>query len=178
MNYLDIAIGILLLFGIIKGISRGLFVELASLIAIIAAIYGATHFSDYAGNYIAKQVNWEEKYIKLTAFALTFLLIIIGVSALGKVLTKIASLAALGLVNKLLGAVFGFLKMAFIASAIIMFLGPINSNLNIVKKETIENSLLYDKVAAFAPLILPAIMKEYDKNKDKFKKSETEYEEA
>ena len=80
MNYLDIILGILLLYGLVKGFMKGLFVELASLIAIVAAIYGATHFSDYIGNHLAKSVSWEPQYIKLTAFALTFIGILIVVS--------------------------------------------------------------------------------------------------
>ena len=163
MNYLDIILGILLLYGLAKGFMRGLFVELASLIAIIAAIYGATHFSDYAGNHLAKSVSWEPQSIKLAAFAITFIAILVIVSLLGKIFTKIANFAALGIINKLLGAAFGFLKMAFIASAVIMFVGPLNNTLEIVKKETINQSILYSKVAAFAPLILPKIMKEINK---------------
>jgi len=162
MNYLDIILGILLLYGLVKGVMKGLFIELASLIAIIAAIYGATHFSNYIGGYLAKTVSWEPQYIKLTAFALTFIVILIIVSLLGRVLTKVANFAALGLVNKLLGAAFGFLKMAFIGSAVIMFVGPLNNSLEIVKKQTIKQSILYSKVAAFAPLILPKIMKEFN----------------
>jgi len=99
----------------------------------------------------------------LTAFALTFIAILIIVSLLGKALTKIANFAALGIVNKLLGAAFGFLKMAFIASAAIMFIGPLSKNLGIIKKETIEQSIIYGKVAKFAPLVLPKIMKEFNK---------------
>ncbi|WP_010181963.1 CvpA family protein [Aquimarina agarilytica] len=167
MNYLDIILGILLLYGLVKGVMKGLFVELSSLIALIAGIYGATHFSDYAGNFLEKSVTWEPQYTKLAAFAITFVVIILAVSALGKILTKIADFAALGIVNKLLGAAFGFLKMGFIASAIIMFLGPLNNKLELIKKETIESSLLYEKVAAFAPLILPKIMKEFKKDDEK-----------
>lgn len=166
MNYLDLILGGLLLFGLVKGIMKGLFVELASLIAIIAAIYGATHFSDYAANFLSKTVNWEPNYIRIAAFGITFVIILIVVSLLGKILTKIANFAALGILNKLLGGAFGFLKMAFIASAVIMFIGPLNDKLEIVKKETISNSILYNRVAAFAPLILPKIMKEFNKDKN------------
>lgn len=164
MNVLDIVLGILLLYGLIKGAMKGLFIELASLIAIIASIYGATHFSDYIGNYLSIYINWPSKYIKIIAFAITFIAILILVSLLGRALTKIAKFAALGILNKLLGAIFGFLKMAFIASAVIMFIGPLNRGLNIMKQETINGSILYGRVAKFAPLVLPKIMKEFNKD--------------
>jgi len=142
---------------------KGLFVELASLIAIVAAIYGATHFSGYVGDHLSKNISLEPQYIKFIAFAITFIGILFLVSIFGKVLTKIANFAALGIINKLLGAAFGFLKMAFIASAVIMFIGPVNNTLEIIKKETIKGSILYGKVAAFAPIILPKVMNKLDK---------------
>jgi len=142
---------------------KGLFVELASLIAIVAAIYGATHFSGYVGDHLSKNISLESQYIKLIAFAITFIGILFLVSIFGKVFTKIANFAALGIVNKLLGAAFGFLKMAFIASAVIMFVRPVNNTLGIIKKETVNESILYSKVAAFAPIILPKVMNKLDK---------------
>ena len=166
MNILDIILGIVLLYGLVKGIMKGLFVELASLIAIVAAIYGATHFSDFVGNYLSQTVNMSAQYTKFAAFAITFIGVIVLVSLLGKTLTKIANFAALGIVNKLLGGLFGFLKMAFIASAIIMFIGPLNKGLGIIKQETISSSLLYTKVAEFAPLILPKIMNEFNEGSE------------
>ena len=49
MSIIDIAIGALTLYGIIKGLFKGFFVEVASFLAIIMGVYGATHFSSYAG---------------------------------------------------------------------------------------------------------------------------------
>ncbi len=173
MNYLDIVLGIILLIGLWKGFSNGLFKELASLIAIVAAIYGATHFSNYAATIITNNVNIDPKYVQLLAFATTFIIIIIGISLLGKILTKIADTAALGFLNKLAGGIFGAVKLAFIVSAIWMFIKPINNGLQIIKDETIQSSILFDKVEAVAPAILPKLMAKFDEMKPK-KDSPTE----
>lgn len=90
MEVIDIILAIILLYGFVKGIIKGLFVEVASLIALIAGIYGAIHFSFYAKNFLNAYVNWEPKYISLTAFAITFVAIVIAISFAGKILTKIA----------------------------------------------------------------------------------------
>lgn len=165
MNYLDIVLGIILLIGLWKGFSNGLFKELASLVAIVAAIYGATHFSNYAAEIITKNINLDAKYVQLLAFAVTFFIIILGISLLGKVLTKIADTAALGFLNKLAGGIFGAVKLAFIVSAIWMFIKPINNGLQIIKKQTAESSILFDKVEAVAPAILPKLMEKFDEMK-------------
>jgi membrane protein required for colicin V production len=46
MNYLDIILAIPLLWGLYKGVSKGIIKELASLVALIVGIYGAVHFAD------------------------------------------------------------------------------------------------------------------------------------
>lgn len=167
MNYIDIILGILLLWGLIKGFSKGLFSSLASLIALVVGIYIAVHFSHIAGEYLQEYVNWEEGVMKLVAFAITFIVVVILVSLAGKILTKIADYAALGVLNKLLGGAFGVLKMAFIASVIIIFIDALNNNITILKKETLNSSLLYNPVRKLAPMILPNIWQQDKKEEPK-----------
>ena len=158
MNFIDIILGIILLWGLIRGLSKGLFVSLASLVALIAGIYFAVHFSHIAGGYLSKSVNWSEGTVNLAAFAITFIIVVVGISLAGKILTKIADFAALGIVNKLLGGLFGLLKMAFIASVLFMFIDGLNQKIELIKKETLEGSLLYQPVRVLAPAILPKIL--------------------
>ena len=45
MSIIDIVLGALLLFGLIRGAMKGLFVEIASLFALVLGVFGAIHFS-------------------------------------------------------------------------------------------------------------------------------------
>src|SRR5690606_16214148 len=110
MNIIDIILLVFLLFGFIRGFIKGFFVELASLVGLIAGIYGALHFSYIFVDLLEGWISWEKKYIELSAFGITFILIVVAVALLGKLLTKISNIIALGLVNKFLGALFGLLK--------------------------------------------------------------------
>lgn len=160
MNVFDIVLAALLIYGFIKGFMKGLFVEVASLVALVGGVWGAIHFSYFAASILKKYVSWEENYISLTAFAITFIAIVIFVSSLGKLFTKLADFAALGLVNKVVGGVFGFLKTAFILSILLIFFNRINHNVSFVEKETLENSILYDPIKSIAPTIFPSIINE------------------
>ena len=160
MNTVDIVLGIFLLYGLVRGFFRGFLTELASLVGLVAGIYGAIHFSYYAGEFLSQHVDWDIEIINLASLAITFLIIIFVVSLVGKMLTKVADFAALGIVNKLLGAAFGLLKSAFIASVIIMFFMSSNKTLEFVETETLEESVLYEPVAVIAPIILPSIIKQ------------------
>lgn len=160
MNTVDIILSLILLYGLVRGFFRGLLTELASLVGIVAGIYGAVHFSHFLGDFLSRQVDWKIQYVNLVSFAITFILIVVIVSLVGKMLTKVAAFAALGLVNKFLGAVFGILKSAFVASVIIMFFKATNESIEIVEEETLEDSILYDPVESIAPIILPSIIKQ------------------
>ena len=166
MSFIDIILGGLILYGLVKGLMKGLFVEAASLVALIAGIYGAIHFSYFAGNFLTTKVDWDEKYINLIAFAITFVAIIIGVSLAGKFLTKIADFAALGLLNKIFGAIFGALKFAVILGAILVFFDKTNNTIEFVKKETLENSILYKPVKGVGAFVFKLVLKEKEADKE------------
>lgn len=156
MNTLDIILGIFLLMGLIRGFFNGFFVELAGLIALIAGIYGAIYFSDGTLTFLQTFIDWEVEYLALIAFALTFILIVVVVSLAGRLLTKMVSLMALGIVNKLAGGVFGLLKMAFLISVFFMFLN--HMNFMFIGKETRETSILYPPVSRIGPMLLPTVI--------------------
>ena len=172
MEVIDIIIAVILLFGFVKGIMKGLFVEIASLVALIAGIYGAIHFSFYAKDLLIQQVTWEPKYISLTAFAITFVVIVIVISLAGKLLTKIASLAALGLINKILGGVFGALKLALILSVLLGWFERINVMIPFIGEEDIKNSILYTPTKNLAPAIFPVLLDKLDDLKEKDNKED------
>lgn len=160
MSFLDIILGLLLAYGLYKGLKNGLFVELASLVALIAGIFGAIHFSYIAGDYLHENMQWNERYINLAAFVSTFIVIVLIVHMAGKLLTKIADFAMLGLVNKIAGALFGALKVAIILGALLVFFDRINSSAGFVKSETMENSVLYEPVKEIGAFVFSKVLKQ------------------
>lgn len=160
MNVFDIVITVFLGFGFVRGIMKGLFIEVASLVALIGGIWGSIHFSYFIGDFLKESVSWSEKQVSLAAFAITFILIIVVVSLLGKFLTKLADLAALGIVNKILGGIFGLIKIGLVLSIVFIFFDRMNSTISFIEKETLEESILYKPVKGIAPTIFPSIIKE------------------
>jgi membrane protein required for colicin V production len=158
MNTIDIVFGIILILGLVQGYKKGLFVELASLIGLIAAIYGAIHFSHFAAAWLVDKTSWSERVINLAAFAITFVIIVMVVSLAGKLLTKIADFAMLGIINKIAGAAFAAIKYAFLLSVVVMFLDEANDKIGFVSKEAMEESILFNPVKSIAPAILPTIL--------------------
>ncbi|TYC13451.1 CvpA family protein [Bizionia gelidisalsuginis] len=159
MSVIDIVLAALLLFGLVRGFMKGLFVEIASLVALVAGVYGAIHFSHFAGSFLENKTEWDEQTINVTAFAITFVVIIVVISIAGKALTKLANFAALGILNRLLGAVFGVLKIGLILSILLIVFNTMNNSLPFLSEEELEDALLYEPVKSLAPLVLPRIIK-------------------
>ncbi|TXG37341.1 CvpA family protein [Seonamhaeicola maritimus] len=170
MGVIDIVLGALILFGLIRGFSKGLFVEVASLVALVAGVYGAIHFSNFAADFLIEKVDWELKYINIVAFAITFVVIVVVIGMAGKALTKIANFAALGLINRLLGAVFGALKIAVILSVVLIVFDKFNKTIPFADEDDLESSVLYTHVKALVPVVLPYIL-EFE-NKEPSEKEE------
>lgn len=159
MGLLDILLGIPLIWGLWKGLKNGLFMEIASIVALIAGIYGAIHFSYITGNYLSEHLEWDEHNMSIIAFVITLVLIIIIVHLAGKLLTKVANFALLGLLNKIAGGIFGVLKVAILLGAAFIFFDRMDSTFNLLDDETKEQSVLYQPIKDIGALIFENVLK-------------------
>ena len=182
MNIIDILLGALLLFGLVRGLSKGLFVEVASLVALVAGIFGAIHFSNFTAEFLMERVDWGEKTINLAAFAITFLIIVIAITLAGKALTKIADFASLGILNSILGGVFGVLKIGLILSVVLLIFSKMNRTIPFLEDDDLEQSVLYEPVKSLAPMLFPNFIHveeepegETTKSDSRFAKRSSEY---
>lgn len=154
----DIVIGILLLIGFYKGFKKGILIALASLVGLFLGIYGAVYFSEPVANWLITRFELSQQLIHLIAFGITFFSILFLVSLLGKMLTKIADFAFLGIFNKLLGGVFYSLVVACFLSVLFMLVNKLEPYGYGISSETKKNGVLYKPVAALAPLFLPKLL--------------------
>lgn len=162
MSFFDIIVAVLLCYSLYKGIKNGLFVEIASFISLLLGIYLAIKFSSFIAGMISKHVSWNPSNIQITAFILTFILVVIGIYFLAKILTGIADFAMLGWMNKLGGGFFRILKTILILSIFIALFEKINFNNTFAKKETLDNSVFYNPVKKVASFVFPSIEKWYE----------------
>jgi len=165
MNYFDYILVCPVLYGLYRGFTKGLILELASLVALVAGIYGAMHFSSITFGYLNDVLEIEPSYLQLASYGLTFLLIVLVITLTGKVLTMLVKMVALGFVNRLMGAVFGGIKALLILSVLLMFFDRLNNQFGIVKDEIVDASVLYNPILTKSQGIYPSIMEGFDKQK-------------
>ena len=165
MNYFDYILICPVLYGLYRGFTKGLILELASLVALVAGIYGAMHFSSITFGYLNEVLEVEPSYLQLASYGLTFLLIVLVITLTGKVLTMLVKMVALGFVNRLMGAVFGGIKALLILSVLLMFFDRINNQFGIVKDEIVDASVLYNPIITQSQAIYPSIIEGFEKQK-------------
>ncbi len=151
---------------------NGFFVEITSLVALALGVYGAIHFSYFAADFLKDKVAWTENYVQIVAFACTFVIIVVLISLIGKLLTKIADVAALGILNKVAGAAFGVMKLALIISIILIVFSKLNRTLPFVSEEGLQSSTLYQPVKNLAPTLFPSILTKNDEQSAKHNNNE------
>ncbi len=165
MNMIDIVFLIVLLWAAYKGFSKGLIIQAASLAALLLGVFGAIKFSGYTAFILTKKLNITGDYLQLTAFAITFVVIVIAVHLVARITEKLVKAVALDFVNRILGLMFSIIKVAFIISIILVILNTIDYRTNFLPKNKVNKSLLYRPLSALAPMIFPYFKMEYEKIK-------------
>lgn len=157
MELLDLFLGALLVYGVVRGIWNGFFIELASLLSLLLGIWAAIKFSYVMRSILQDHAEWNPRTIQVIAFVLTFILVVIGITILAKVLSTVVSAAGLGIFNKIFGGVFGMVKMALMISVALNLFGKLNSGVAIVEQQTMDDSLFYNPIQKMAAKLYPTI---------------------
>ena len=176
MNNLDIIIAIILfLFGF-KGLRKGLIIEVVTLLALVAGIYGAMHFSDFTAERLVEFIEVNPKYIDTVAFVLTFILLVIVVNIIGRAISKLVETMNLGFLDRLGGFVFGVATGVLLCSLLVLVLNNFQLN-GLVKEDTKKESKLYPYVEQTVPYLYKGFDLVKDVIKDKLPEEETSTEE-
>lgn len=157
MSYIDILILLFLLYGAFRGFSRGLIIEVATLLGLVLGVYIAIKYSAYTEGILQDFFNITSSYLSYIALAVTFLLVTIAVYVVGKMLTKLIDIVSLGMVNKLLGTVLGVAKYFVIVCVLLMMTDALDGKFHFLSEETKEKSLLYGHFLSFANDIYSSI---------------------
>tara|TARA_B110001450_G_C17513836_1_gene437571 strand:- start:193 stop:756 length:564 start_codon:yes stop_codon:yes gene_type:complete len=164
MNYLDIALVIPMMYGVVRGFSKGIINEITALLSIIIGVYLALNFSVYFQEFFTDKISnispklskkEIENFMPIISFGIIFIFSVISIKAIGAIIDKITNFLALGIISKIIGALFGFVKLCVILSCIIYF----EKTINIIPKKVIESSVVYSPLESVLDKLMPSIKK-------------------
>ncbi|MFA5574703.1 MAG: CvpA family protein [Brumimicrobium sp.] len=157
ISWIDIVIIIPLAYAAWKGFQKGLVVEIFSLLALLVGIYISVNFSDWTANWLRGQLEIEGKYLPVVAFTVTFLGVAIGIFFLGKLIESMLKALQLSMTNKLLGLVFGTIKVLYVISIVLVLIETYDERGSFVTKDLKEESLLYEPLQQLSVVTIPAM---------------------
>jgi len=159
MSTLDLILGLFLLYFAYKGFSNGLIISIATLVGLILGFYAAAHFSEFTANWLQNDMGLKSSNIKLIAYIVTFVIVVVLIFLLGRFLTGVVKTVGLGIVNRLAGALFGIAKGLLIASFLFLLFMRIDPKESLFKASHKKGSVLYKPVSAIAPAVIPLVQK-------------------
>ena len=162
LNYIDIFIVCLIFLGFYRGYSKGFIIELSSLLSIVLGVYGSLKLSDLTLNFITiyfseKLETIDSNYLKIFSFAFTFIVIIVSISLLAKLLTKIVKILFLGFINKIFGGILGGLKYILIIVFCTSFFESLNSECSLVNEKNLNELVFYSHSLEIGNFLLKTI---------------------
>lgn len=166
MNYIDYIIIILVIISAIKGATKGLIYELASLVALVAGLWGAIKFSHATKTYLVERLGFDNSYINIIAFAITFIIIIVVVHLIAKAVEKALESIALGGANRILGFVFATFKSIFILGIIVILIEKLDESLPFIPEDDVQSSKLYQPIRTVTVSTFPLIQGLFDKSNE------------
>jgi membrane protein required for colicin V production len=159
MSTLDIILVIFLFYFAYKGFTNGFIISIATLVGLVVGFYAASHFSEFTANWLQHDMGLKSSNIKLIAYIVTFVIVVVLIFLLGRFLTGVVKTVGLGIVNRLAGALLGIAKGALIASLLFLLFSKIDPNQSLFTAQHKKGSVLYKPVSAVAPAVIPLIQK-------------------
>lgn len=155
LNYVDIILLIIWIVAIIEGLTKGFIKQVFGILALILACYCSYHFTSFAADRIVEWFGWNGEGLRVVAFVLTFIVVLIIVLILGHLLDKLMKIVLLGWLNRLTGAIFGWIKWNILVVIIMYVLNLIDAYVRFLPKETFAGSRLYRVIETFSSILLP-----------------------
>jgi len=154
---LDLILAIFLVIGLVRGFINGFIFEIAILGVLFLGLWAGFRFAGFASPYILKVINPDPKTLYYISGFVMFLVISTGVILVARLFTGLINMAALGIFNKIAGALFGAFKYAFVLSILIFYFNKLDSRYRWMNPDTKADSVLYYPLSRIAPAVLPLI---------------------
>lgn len=122
LNWVDIAVVVVVGLSVVIGLFRGFIKEALSLANWILAIYGGVLFHDKVGGYLLTTIQ-SDMLRSMVAFGIVFLGILLAGSAISYLLSILVKKSGLGGTDKLLGIFFGFARGVLLSAIVLAVLG-------------------------------------------------------
>lgn len=150
----DLVSLIIITIGLIRGFSKGFIIEVFQLLSIIIGIFGALKYAGTLTTQFQDKIALDPNLIWVSFFVILFCLLVIIISALARLITKLIKLAFLGCLNRVLGLILGGIKAILLLCLLVIIIEQIQDVIRLIPESYFEESFLYDKFDQIGQTIL------------------------
>jgi len=157
VGVVDIIILICFLPGIVQGLRKGLIMQLVSFSSLLVSIWAAIRYHEKVSEWLETFITAQNAVLTIISYAAIIFAVIIVLNIVGKLITKLLSMAALGLFNRFLGMVFAILETVLILGLVISAFDALNTIFSMVEQETLDSSVLYGWIKSICQTVFPSL---------------------
>lgn len=164
MNSVDIVILIIAGIFCIRGLIKGIVVEVFSLAGMILAYFVALREMSTLSDFVLQYIKLPEFLISTICFSLIFIVVFFVLRLMANLISKLIRGTLIGWVDRLGGGVLGLAKGVLLSSLLLLFMSmiPLPEDIHAVQ----VNSKLDKSVRPVAPAVFNFLVKAFPKSKD------------
>lgn len=155
MNWLDIIVSLLLLAAFLRGIKKGLVMQLAGFATIIIGAIFAGKVGKMILPFLLDTINISLNVAVVISYVLAFIAIGLIISIVGKMIQGLFEALYLSFINKILGALVGIATTMIVLSIILNLAILIDPEEEVITNNLKNESFFYPKVQMLVPIIVP-----------------------
>jgi membrane protein required for colicin V production len=122
MTFIDIIVLAILGVSILYGVFRGLVREVLALVAWVGAFLIANLFAPEAAKLLPEAMASEEIRL-LVSFVIVFIVVLVGLSVLAVLASKVVKIVGLGPADRVVGGVFGLARGVLVVMILVLLAG-------------------------------------------------------
>ena len=149
----DWALAIILFLGAYRGYKKGILLEGIAIVGSVVAIIAALHLLPQSTAWLADHFGSGNNLLPILAFLLTFIVIMVAATMLGRLLKSVIHLTPLGFADDVLGAALGVVKWAFMISLLLAALDWAE-----IEVESLKDGQLYGLLRPFSSIVIDQII--------------------
>jgi|GEM_PF-510332 len=147
LHLLDVAILLVVAFGLVRGFATGIVRQVAGLVGIVAAFYVGVQFMQPVGGLLTDSFGLSDSISPLVAFVLLFAAVQLIFFGLARFVEAVIGVLRLTTVNRIAGGLLGAGKVALLLSVCFLALNYVD----LPGEDTRQASLFYEPVASALP---------------------------
>lgn len=155
MNALDIALLIVLIPALVRGVTKGFLEQAVSLAGVVLSVYLAFKFSGAVCEKLKEYITVSETVLNVIGFVVVLLGVLLIVLVIAKLVTGVAEMASLGWLNRALGLVFALATAVLVLSILVILFETLNVKFELVKSPILQESVLYPLLKDLGYFVFP-----------------------